>query len=173
VSAIEEFFWRNSGSSGLHHREYSCRDLLCWPRNTLFLQKLALNSPTSYGLLAGIVHLRTKATEFFFFYTIDACIPYSPFLVFHHHRLLCGSYKQVTCFWPSEMYCWQWTVGQEVWLKWEPARMTLLLDHKTFKGYYLNVLFCEAPIFTRIYLSNLWNWMRRIFYVVCEYAIFV
>jgi hypothetical protein len=37
---------------------------LCWPCNTLYLQKLALTSPTSGGRLVGIVRLRTKATEF-------------------------------------------------------------------------------------------------------------
>jgi hypothetical protein len=39
---------------------------LRWPRNTLYLQKLALTSPTSGGRSVGIVLLRTKATEFSF-----------------------------------------------------------------------------------------------------------
>jgi hypothetical protein len=39
---------------------------LRWPRNTLYLQKLALTSPTSGGRLFNIVRLRTKATEFSF-----------------------------------------------------------------------------------------------------------
>jgi hypothetical protein len=38
--------------------------LQCWPRDTLYSQKLALTSPTSGGRLIGIVRLRTKATEF-------------------------------------------------------------------------------------------------------------
>jgi hypothetical protein len=39
---------------------------LLWPRNTLNAPKLALTSPTSGGRSVGIVHLRTKATEFFY-----------------------------------------------------------------------------------------------------------
>jgi hypothetical protein len=37
---------------------------LCWPRNTLYLQKLALTSKTSCDRSAGVVRSRTKATEF-------------------------------------------------------------------------------------------------------------
>jgi hypothetical protein len=37
---------------------------LCWPCDTLYLQKLALTSPISGGRSVGIVRLRTKATEF-------------------------------------------------------------------------------------------------------------
>jgi hypothetical protein len=36
---------------------------LCWPRNTLYPQKLALISPTSGGRSEGIVSSRTKARE--------------------------------------------------------------------------------------------------------------
>jgi hypothetical protein len=39
-----------------------------WPRNTLYPQKFSLNSPTSGGRSVGIVRLRTKATEFSFFF---------------------------------------------------------------------------------------------------------
>jgi hypothetical protein len=35
-------------------------DPLCWPRDTLYPQKLALTSPTSGGRSVGIVRLRTK-----------------------------------------------------------------------------------------------------------------
>jgi hypothetical protein len=41
----------------------SRRDLSHWPRGTLYPQKLALTSPTSGGRSAGIVRLRTNATE--------------------------------------------------------------------------------------------------------------
>jgi hypothetical protein len=41
-------------------------NLLRWPLNTLYLQKLAPTSPTSGGRLFGIVRSRTKATEFSF-----------------------------------------------------------------------------------------------------------
>jgi hypothetical protein len=36
-------------------------DPLRWPRNTLYLQKLALASLTSGGRSVGIVHLRTTS----------------------------------------------------------------------------------------------------------------
>jgi hypothetical protein len=58
VSKIEELLGRNSSGSGLENREYGRGDPLRWPRDTLYPQKLALNSPISGG------RLRTKATEF-------------------------------------------------------------------------------------------------------------
>jgi hypothetical protein len=42
-------------SPGLESREYGCRDPSRWPHDTLYLQKLALTSPTSGGLSVGIV----------------------------------------------------------------------------------------------------------------------
>jgi hypothetical protein len=39
---------------------------LRWPRDTIYPQKLALNSPTSGGRSVGIVRLRTKIMEFVF-----------------------------------------------------------------------------------------------------------
>jgi hypothetical protein len=39
---------------------------LRWPRDTLYLQKLALTLPTNGGLSVGIVRSRAKATEFSF-----------------------------------------------------------------------------------------------------------
>jgi hypothetical protein len=64
VSTIEELLGRKSSSFGLEIRDYGCRDLLRWPRGTLYLQKLALTSPTSGGRSAGIVRSRTQAIEF-------------------------------------------------------------------------------------------------------------
>jgi hypothetical protein len=55
VSTIEELLGRNSSGSGLEKWEYGHRDPLHWPRNVLYPQKLALTSPTSSGLLVGIV----------------------------------------------------------------------------------------------------------------------
>jgi hypothetical protein len=40
--------WKYSGS-GLENREYDLGDTLRWPRDTLYLQKLTLTSPTSGG----------------------------------------------------------------------------------------------------------------------------
>jgi hypothetical protein len=48
----------------LENQEYGCRDLLCWPGNTMYPQKLALTSPTSDGRLVSIVCSRAKAVEF-------------------------------------------------------------------------------------------------------------
>jgi hypothetical protein len=68
VSTIEELLGRKSSGSGLESREYGRRDPSSWPRDTLYLQKLALTLPTSGGRSFGIVRLRTKATEFVLFY---------------------------------------------------------------------------------------------------------
>jgi hypothetical protein len=40
------------------------RNSLRWPRNSLYLRRLALTSPTNGGRSVGIVRLRTTATEF-------------------------------------------------------------------------------------------------------------
>jgi hypothetical protein len=45
------------------NREYDCRDRLCWPRDTLYPQKLAVSSPTSGGRSFGIVRSQTQAME--------------------------------------------------------------------------------------------------------------
>jgi hypothetical protein len=65
VSTIEELLGRKSSGSGLEIQEYGHRDPLLLPRSTLYVQKLALTSPTSGIRSVGIVHLRTKATQFF------------------------------------------------------------------------------------------------------------
>jgi hypothetical protein len=64
VSAVEELLERSSCSS-LENREYGRRDPSRWPRGTLYLQRLALTSPTSGGRSIGIVRLRTQTTVFF------------------------------------------------------------------------------------------------------------
>jgi hypothetical protein len=67
VSTIEELLeWKSSGY-GLENREYGRGDLLRWPRDTLYPQKLALTSSTYGGRSVGIVRLRTKTTEFVLF----------------------------------------------------------------------------------------------------------
>jgi hypothetical protein len=43
VSTTEELLERKSSGSGLEIREYGCRDLSCWPRGTLYPQKVATN----------------------------------------------------------------------------------------------------------------------------------
>jgi hypothetical protein len=75
VSSAEELLGRNSSGSGLENREHGHGDPLCWPRDTLCPQKLALTSPRSRVRLVGIVRLRAKATEFvFLFKMISKCI---------------------------------------------------------------------------------------------------
>jgi hypothetical protein len=67
VSTIEEPLGRKSSGSSLEIGEYGRGDPSHRPGGTLYLQKLALTSPTKGGRLVGIVRLRTQATEFFFF----------------------------------------------------------------------------------------------------------
>jgi hypothetical protein len=75
LSTIEELLGRNSSGSGLENGEYSCGDLLRWPHDMLYPQKLALTSPTSSGHSVGIVRLRTKATEFVcFLFCVCVCV---------------------------------------------------------------------------------------------------
>jgi hypothetical protein len=64
VSTTEELLERKSSGSSLENQEYSSRDLLRWPRGTLYPQKLALTLPKSGGRSVGIVHSRTQTTEF-------------------------------------------------------------------------------------------------------------
>jgi hypothetical protein len=60
VRIIEELLeWKSSGSGQENRINGRGRPLL-WPRDTLYPQKLALNSPTSGGRSIGIVRLRTK-----------------------------------------------------------------------------------------------------------------
>jgi hypothetical protein len=65
VSKTEELLGRNSGS-GLENQEYGHRGPLRWPCDILYLQKLALISPTSGGRSVSIVNAWTKAMEFVF-----------------------------------------------------------------------------------------------------------
>jgi hypothetical protein len=50
---------------GLENQTYGRRDLLRWPYDTLYPQKLALTLLKSGGHLVGIVRLQTKPTELF------------------------------------------------------------------------------------------------------------
>jgi hypothetical protein len=63
VNTAEDLLWRNSSISGMKTREYGHRDPQCWPRDTIYPQKLALTSPTSYGRSVVIVRSQTKPTE--------------------------------------------------------------------------------------------------------------
>jgi hypothetical protein len=68
--------------SGLKYRECGRRDLLCWPRNTLYPQKLALTSPTRGGRLVGTVrHGPRQRTLFLYLYYYY----YYYYYYYHHH----------------------------------------------------------------------------------------
>jgi hypothetical protein len=71
LSTTEELLGRKSSGSGLKNREYERGDLLRSPRDTLYLQKLALTSLTSGGRSVGIVNSRTKERIFSVIIFID------------------------------------------------------------------------------------------------------
>jgi hypothetical protein len=56
VSTNEELLERKSSGSGLEIRQYGRRDPSCWPRGTLYPEKLALTSPTSGCRWVGIFY---------------------------------------------------------------------------------------------------------------------
>jgi hypothetical protein len=68
VSTTEELLERKNSGSGVEDREHGRRDKSRYPRDTLYPQMLALNSPTSGGRSVGIVLLRTQDTEFIIYY---------------------------------------------------------------------------------------------------------
>jgi hypothetical protein len=85
LSPSEELEQAYEIASGLGIREYCREDPLCWPRNTLYPQMLALTSPTSGERSVGIVRLRTQATEFVWFVLWDllAVCLFTPFKSVH------------------------------------------------------------------------------------------
>jgi hypothetical protein len=58
--------WVQLRSCMEENREYSRRDPLHWPRDTLHPQKVGTNFADKRRLLGGIVHLQAKATKFNF-----------------------------------------------------------------------------------------------------------
>jgi hypothetical protein len=80
--------------SGVEIREYGRRDLSCWPRGTLYPQKLALTSPTSGGDSVGIVCSRTQVTEFMFFITFTFAFHFSRAHI-HVSAYLLNQFQQV------------------------------------------------------------------------------
>jgi hypothetical protein len=64
VSTTEELLGRKSTGFGLENREYSRRNPSRWSRDTLYLQELAITSPTSGGHSVGIARSRTEAKKF-------------------------------------------------------------------------------------------------------------
>jgi hypothetical protein len=66
MSITEELLEWKSSSSGSRKQINGHGDLLRWPRDTLYLQKMPLTSLTSSGRSVGIVRLRTKDMECLF-----------------------------------------------------------------------------------------------------------
>jgi hypothetical protein len=64
VSTTEEPLGRKSSGCSLENRENGRRDSSRWSRANVYLQKLALTSPTSGGRSVGIVRSWTQTTEF-------------------------------------------------------------------------------------------------------------
>jgi hypothetical protein len=99
--AQEEQLEKNSSGSGLENREHGCDDSLRWPRDTLYLQKLALTSPIRGGRSVGKVHSQTDATAFSLVFTYTAC-----FCLYDCHQVLklfcigkwCASFMLVQVF---------------------------------------------------------------------------
>jgi hypothetical protein len=79
--------------SGLENREYGRGNPLCWPRDTLYPQKLTLTSPTIGGRSVGIVRLRTKATEFVFCIGIEISKP--KLHLFISHKIFHVKYRDI------------------------------------------------------------------------------
>jgi hypothetical protein len=75
VHTIEELLGRNSSGSGLESQEYDHVDPLHQPRDTLYLQKLALTSVTNGGRSVGIVRSWTKAMELRVSFTLLPTFP--------------------------------------------------------------------------------------------------
>jgi hypothetical protein len=70
VRITEELFeWKSSGS-GQENRINGRGDPLCWTRDTLYPQQLALTSPTS-GRSVGIVHLRIEGHGVYFSFLVN------------------------------------------------------------------------------------------------------
>jgi hypothetical protein len=71
----------------------SCGNPLCWPRDTLYPQKLALTSPTRGGSSVGTVLSRTQATKFIIIIVIIIIIFFVCFLSFYSsYFLTCANF---------------------------------------------------------------------------------
>jgi hypothetical protein len=68
TSTIEELLGRNSSGSCLKYQEDVRVDPLRWPHDALFPQNLELTSPTTGGVLVGMV---AKAKEFSFSFSFS------------------------------------------------------------------------------------------------------
>jgi hypothetical protein len=80
-------------------------DLSCWPRGTLYPQKLALTSPTSGGRSVGIVRSRTQATEFIFFFIGESGkVPCTEFFLYQD-LVSIFVFTAIIAIAPSLFYC--------------------------------------------------------------------
>jgi hypothetical protein len=99
----------------LENREYGRRDSLCWQRNTLYPQELALASPTSGGRSVGIFRSRTKATEFCFVFWRLNSIYLSHYAIFSpNNELISGRMRYMNTKWTRVHY--EYVVFQ-IWIR--------------------------------------------------------
>jgi hypothetical protein len=82
VSTNEELLGRKSSGSDLENWEYGRRNPSRWTRDTFYIQKLALTSPTSGG------RSRTKTTKFSFCLVLQNSFAFEMFFL-----VFCSCYK--------------------------------------------------------------------------------
>jgi hypothetical protein len=99
VSTIVELLERKISGCSLENRDYGRRNLSCWPRSTLYPQKLELTLPRGSSRSVVIVRSRCQATGVFFISarkvkskTVDAyrLVRHRGFQIFLYNRLTDG-----------------------------------------------------------------------------------
>jgi hypothetical protein len=99
--------WKQLPIYHIWQREYGRSDPLCWPRDTLYQQKLVLTSPTSGGHSVRIVRSRTKATD------IVLYLPYLPDYTSRHVTVATQN-SRVRCHWLSaSWHIWPLSEGTD------------------------------------------------------------
>jgi hypothetical protein len=120
VSTTEELLGRKSSCSGLEIREYGPEDPLCWPRKTLYLQKLALTSLGRYSLFADSGH----GVCFFLFCGVKAINRVVCRVTFYYWLELFGEFKHSRIAYAAELitnpFISQFASVRLVWTVWTP-----------------------------------------------------